>query len=129
MSLSITVPHYITICSSGNICYSDCDSLYCIKPDGEEVFSYDSPHLRDAWGVTTDNHGNVYIVGHKSYNVKYRDDFAIFVYNIQLSVVSIKTTCSWKLNIIFLLQYNVYKCTIRSKSVYVILTYLWVVKV
>ena len=62
-------PHYITICSSGNIFYSDCDSLYCIKPDGEEVFSYDSPHLRDAWGVTTDNHGNVYIVGFNSKNI------------------------------------------------------------
>jgi hypothetical protein len=29
---------YITICSSGNICYSDDDSLYCVKPDGEELF-------------------------------------------------------------------------------------------
>jgi hypothetical protein len=40
--------------------------LYCIKPDGEEVFTYSSPDLRDTWGVTTDNHGNVYIVGRYS---------------------------------------------------------------
>ena len=33
-------PLYITICSSGNICYSDDMSLYCIKSDGEEVFTY-----------------------------------------------------------------------------------------
>jgi hypothetical protein len=48
-------PYYITICNSGNICYSDSTSLYCIKPDGEEVFTYSSPDLSDAWGVTTDS--------------------------------------------------------------------------
>jgi hypothetical protein len=42
---------------------------YCIKPDGEEVFTYNSPDLRDTWGVTTDNHGNVYIVGRYSDNI------------------------------------------------------------
>ena len=62
-------PLYITICSSGNICYSDDFSLYYIKPDGEEVFTYNSPDLRKAWGVTTDNHGNVYIVGRYSNNI------------------------------------------------------------
>jgi hypothetical protein len=46
--------------------YSVVDSLYCIKPDGEEVFTYSSSDLRDTWGVTTDNHGNVYIVGRYS---------------------------------------------------------------
>jgi hypothetical protein len=43
--------------------------LYCIKPDGEEVFTYSSADLRGAWGVTTDNHGNIYIVGHCSNNI------------------------------------------------------------
>jgi hypothetical protein len=37
------MPVYITVCSSGNLCYSDYVSLYCIKPDGEEVFAYNSP--------------------------------------------------------------------------------------
>ena len=62
-------PWYITICSSGNLCYSVVDSLYCIKPDGEEVFTYNSPDLRGAWDVTTDNHDNVYIVGRYSNNI------------------------------------------------------------
>ena len=44
-------------------------SLYCIKPDGGEVFTYNSPDLCGAWGVTTDNHGNVYIVGRISNNI------------------------------------------------------------
>ena len=39
------------------------------KTDGEEVFTYRSPDLRDARGVTTDNHGNVYIVGSGSNNI------------------------------------------------------------
>jgi hypothetical protein len=34
------IPVYITVCSSGSLCYSDYVSLYCIKPDGEEVFTY-----------------------------------------------------------------------------------------
>jgi hypothetical protein len=62
-------PYYITICSSGNICYSDNVSLCCIKPDGEEVFTYNSPDLRGTWDVTTDNYGNVYIVGRRSNNI------------------------------------------------------------
>ena len=62
-------PYYITICSSGNICYSDNVSLYCIKPDGGDVFTYNSPDLRGAWGVTTDNHGNIYIAGCYSNNI------------------------------------------------------------
>ena len=62
-------PFYITICNSGNICYSDSVSLYCITPDGDEVFTYSSPDLRNAWGVTTDNHGNVYIAGFNSKNI------------------------------------------------------------
>jgi sugar lactone lactonase YvrE len=62
-------PWRITICSSGNICYSKDVSLYCIKPDGEEVFTYNSPDLRGAWGITTDNHDNVYIVGQDSNNI------------------------------------------------------------
>ena len=44
-------------------------SLYCIKSDGEEVFTYNSPDLCSAWGVTTDNRGNVYIVGCYSNNI------------------------------------------------------------
>ena len=43
--------------------------MYCIQPDGEEVFTYNSPDLRGAWGITTDNHDNVYIVGHDSNNI------------------------------------------------------------
>jgi hypothetical protein len=43
--------------------------LYCIKPDGGEVFTYNSPDLRGAWDVTTDNHDNVYIVGRYSDNI------------------------------------------------------------
>jgi hypothetical protein len=62
-------PYYITICSSGRICYSDGNSLYCIKPDGGEVFTYNSSDLHDTTGVTTDNHGNVYIVGFNSKNI------------------------------------------------------------
>ena len=64
-----STPLYITVCSSGNICYSDSISLYCIKPDGEEVFTYNSPDLRDTRGVTTDNHGNIYIAGCYSNNI------------------------------------------------------------
>ena len=63
------MPVYITVCSSGNLCYSDYVSLYCIKPDGEEVFAYNSPDLRGTQGVTTDNHDNVYIVGCLSNNI------------------------------------------------------------
>ena len=62
-------PRYITICSSGTICYSNGESLYCIKPNGEEVFTYNSPDLRDTMGVTTDNHDNVYIVGYNFNNI------------------------------------------------------------
>jgi hypothetical protein len=40
--------------------------LVYLIPDGEEVFTYSSSDLRDTWGVTTDNHGNVYIVGRYS---------------------------------------------------------------
>jgi sugar lactone lactonase YvrE len=43
--------------------------LYCIKPDGEEVFTYSSADLRGTQGVTTDNHDNVYIVGYFSNNI------------------------------------------------------------
>ena len=63
------MPWYITICSRGNICYSDDISLYCIKPNGEEVFTYHSPNLRGARCVTTDNHGNVVILGCRSNNI------------------------------------------------------------
>jgi hypothetical protein len=63
------IPVYITVCSSGNLCYSDYVSLHCIKPDGEEVFTYNSPDLRGTQGVTTDNHGSVYIVGCLSNNI------------------------------------------------------------
>ena len=62
-------PWYITICNSGNICYSDDFSSYCIKPDGGEVFTYNSPDLRGTRGVTTDYHDNVYIVGCNSNNI------------------------------------------------------------
>jgi len=72
-------PLYITICSSGNICYSDNDSLYCIKPDGEEVFTYSSTDLRGARGVTTDNHGNIYIVGHCSNNIHRLRPYGTFI--------------------------------------------------
>jgi hypothetical protein len=41
-------PLFITVCNSGSICYSDEMSLYCIKSDGEEVFTYNSPDLRNA---------------------------------------------------------------------------------
>jgi streptogramin lyase len=43
--------------------------LYCIKPDGGDVFTYNSPDLRGACGVTTDNHGNIYIAGCYSNNI------------------------------------------------------------
>ena len=59
----------ITICNSGSICYSGGDSLYCIKPDGWEVFTYNSPDLRGTRGVTTDNLGNIYIVSRHSNNI------------------------------------------------------------
>ena len=59
----------ITICNSGSICYSDGDSLYCIAPDDWEVFTYISPDLRGTRGVTTDNLGNIYIVGLHSNNI------------------------------------------------------------
>jgi hypothetical protein len=66
---------YITVCSSGSLCYSDYVSLYCIKPDGEEVVTYNSPDLRATQGVTTDNHDNVYIVGCLSNNIhRFRPD-------------------------------------------------------
>jgi hypothetical protein len=68
-------PWYITICNSGNICYSNNVSLYCIKPDGEEVFTYNSSDLRSTKGVTTDKYGNVYIVGCRSNDIhKLRPD-------------------------------------------------------
>ena len=67
---------YITLCSHGNIWYSDFFSLYCIKLDGKEVFTYiTSPDLRGIVCITTDNHGNVYIVGYNSYNIhRFRSD-------------------------------------------------------
>jgi hypothetical protein len=34
------IPVYISVCSNGSLCYSDYVSLHCIKPDGEEVFTY-----------------------------------------------------------------------------------------
>ena len=73
------IPVYITVCSSGNLCYSDYVSLYCIKPDGEEVFTYYSPDLRGTQGVTTDNHDNVYIVGCLSNNIHILRPDGIFI--------------------------------------------------
>ena len=43
--------------------------MYYAKPDGEDVFTYTSSDLRGTMGVTTDNHGNVYIVGRYSNNI------------------------------------------------------------
>jgi len=40
--------------------------LYCIKPDCEEVFTYNTPDLRGTEGVRTENYGNVYILGRGS---------------------------------------------------------------
>jgi sugar lactone lactonase YvrE len=56
--MSMNVPSGLSLCM-----------LFCIKPDGEEVFTYNSPDLRGTQGVTTDNHDNVYIVGCLSNNI------------------------------------------------------------
>jgi len=75
--------------------------LYCIKPDGEEVFTYNSPDLRGTWGVTIIyDHDNVYIVGRYSNNIhRLRPDGTLkdIILNEEDNIVR-PTTCCFNAN-------------------------------
>ncbi|CAG2197880.1 unnamed protein product [Mytilus edulis] len=57
--------NYISVCSNGNICYS-CNEVQCITSDGEPVFTYTSPDLRDARDIQIDDADNIYVLGQGS---------------------------------------------------------------
>ena len=52
-----------------NIYYTNLNSVYCIKKDGSNVFTFSSPDLRRTYGIDTDSQGNVYVVGLGSNNI------------------------------------------------------------
>ncbi|CAG2197879.1 unnamed protein product [Mytilus edulis] len=61
--------NYISVCSNGNICYSSNNEVQCITSDGEPVFSYTSPDLRDARAIQIDDASNIYVLGQDSQNI------------------------------------------------------------
>ena len=54
---------YIHIGTKGDYYYTDYNRLYCVKPDGNEVFSYCIKGESKNRNMTTDNQGNIYLVG------------------------------------------------------------------
>ncbi|XP_052064445.1 uncharacterized protein LOC127704438 [Mytilus californianus] len=60
---------YISVCPSGNICYSSENAVHCITSDGCPVFSYASSDLRYARNTITDDSGNIYVLDYYSRNI------------------------------------------------------------
>ena len=52
-----------------NIYYTDYHTVYCIKKDGSNVFTFSSPYLIAPDGIDTDRQGNVYVVGIDTNNI------------------------------------------------------------
>ncbi|KAK3095527.1 hypothetical protein FSP39_015685 [Pinctada imbricata] len=48
---------------------ADRGSLFCITPDGTEIFEYCNSNLRKPTGISTDSKGNVYVAGYHSNNI------------------------------------------------------------
>ncbi|XP_071123353.1 uncharacterized protein [Mytilus edulis] len=61
--------NYISVCSNGNICCSMDDEVQCITSDGDHVFSYTSPDLRNARAIQIDDAGNIYVLGRDSQSI------------------------------------------------------------
>ena len=52
-----------------NIYYTDYQSVFCIKKDRSNVFTFSSPNLEGVYGIDTDRQGNVYVVGRGFSNI------------------------------------------------------------
>ena len=52
-----------------NIYYTDYSDVYCKKKDGSNVFTFNSPDLKDLFDIDTDRQGNIYVVGRHSNNI------------------------------------------------------------
>ncbi|XP_052066381.1 uncharacterized protein LOC127706030 [Mytilus californianus] len=63
------VIRYMSICSNGNICYSNNSDVHCITSDGCPVFSYASSDLRNPRNMISDNADNIYVLGRDSNNI------------------------------------------------------------
>lgn len=63
----MSIMHYLI--KNGNFCYSDFYNVFCVKADGTPLFSYKSSELQNPQKITSDSHGNIYIIGYLSSNV------------------------------------------------------------
>lgn len=52
-----------------NIYYTGLNNVYCIKKDGSNLFTFNSPDLQGTFGIDTDRPGNVYVAGLWSHNI------------------------------------------------------------
>ncbi|XP_071121403.1 uncharacterized protein [Mytilus edulis] len=62
-------PGFISVCSNGNICYSFNHEIYCITSNGNTVFTYTSPDLRQSRDIQIDDADNIYVLGRDSQNI------------------------------------------------------------
>lgn len=60
---------YLLTTSKGDLVYSDFSSIHRIKLDGTEVYTFKSPDLKNPKKITTDELGNLYIVGKDSHTI------------------------------------------------------------
>lgn len=60
---------YLLTTSKGDLVYSDFASIHRIKVDGSEVYTFKSPDLKNPKKITTDELGNLYIVGKDSHSI------------------------------------------------------------
>ncbi|XP_063400188.1 uncharacterized protein LOC134684809 [Mytilus trossulus] len=62
-------PALISVCSNRNICYSFNHEIYCITSNGNTVFTYTSPNLRQSRDIQIDDVDNIYVLGRDSQNI------------------------------------------------------------
>lgn len=60
---------YIHPRENGDLYYSDCTYVYCMKPDGRHAFCQDVSTLESPRNIITDNRGNLLVAGHRSDNL------------------------------------------------------------
>lgn len=62
-------PWFISLGRNGQIYYSTSLALFCINQNGTQLFSYSSSNLQMPRTMTTDNCGNIYVIGSDSSNL------------------------------------------------------------
>jgi sugar lactone lactonase YvrE len=52
-----------------NIYYTDFSAVYCIKKDASNVFTFNTPDIKDFFDIDTDRQGYIYVVRRQSNNI------------------------------------------------------------